>query len=128
MLHVAQKLAGSDAEQFADQATTWIQNNLGNNYAWRGNTRELEQCVSSILIRGEYAPNNAGKARNPADWLAEIASGDLTVDEVLNRYCTFTYFKTNSYEAASRKLGIDRRTVKSRVDQKMLASLRKQNE
>jgi hypothetical protein len=38
------------------------------------------------------------------------------------------YFQTGGYEAAARKLKIDRRTVKAKVDEPMLTRLRGGNE
>ena len=40
----------------------------------------------------------------------------LTADELLSRYCTLVYAETQSYVETARRLGLDRRTVKSRVD------------
>ncbi len=39
----------------------------------------------------------------------------MTADELLSRYCTLVYRQTGSYEETARRLGIDRRTVKSKV-------------
>ena len=126
-LYIARGLAGDDAEQLCDEAVAWIRTNLGTDYPWRGNIRELEQCVSSILIRGEYAPSNVSQASSPsgaAFWLEQIRQGKLNCDQVLQKYCTWTYFRAGSYESAARLLGLDRRTVKSRIDQAMLTRLR----
>lgn len=40
----------------------------------------------------------------------------MTADEVLRRYCSLVYAREGSYEGAARRLGLDRRTVKSKVD------------
>ena len=34
----------------------WIDSNLGRDYAWPGNFRELEQCVRNVMIRRDYQP------------------------------------------------------------------------
>jgi hypothetical protein len=87
--------------------------------------RELAQCVNNVLIRGEYHPAGAGGTSGVKERLAEeLLSGELTADEVLRRYCTIVYAQAGSYEEAARRLELDRRTVKSRVDPELLGSLR----
>jgi DNA-directed RNA polymerase specialized sigma24 family protein len=53
-----------------------------------------------------------------------VARGTLDADELLRRYTTLVYHLAGSYEEASRRLGIDRRTVKARVDPALLAMFR----
>jgi Sigma-54 interaction domain len=123
---IAHRLAGEEARQFACEATAWIRSNLGNDYPWRGNFRELEQCVSSIMIRGSYIPRSVTRSLTgvPAgrpNWLDEIGAGNLSANDVLSRYCTWIFFRTGSYESAASLLGIDRRTVKAKVDEELLA-------
>lgn len=120
-LYISRRLAGDDAEAVATEAIEWMNTNLGPNYPWRGNIRELEQCISSILIRGKYTPNSS--KRQATDWLATIADGNLSAEEVLRLYCTWVYRRTGSYEATARQIGLDRRTVKSRIDQEWLARM-----
>ncbi len=122
---IAHRLAGEEARQFACEATEWIRRNLGNDYPWRGNFRELEQCVSSIMIRGSYIPRAVAQSATgvPAgrtSWLDEIGAGNLSANDVLSRYCTWIFFRTGSYESAAALLGIDRRTVKAKIDEKLL--------
>lgn len=121
--YVSRKLAGDDSDALADQATEWIEKNLGEEYPWRGNIRELEHCVSSIMIRNCYSPagacNSAGdvsklSANQPA-WVGSALVGNLTADQLLQQYCHWIHQKTGSYEATARKLGIDRRTVKAKI-------------
>jgi hypothetical protein len=51
-------------------------------------------------------------------------SGALTADEVLRRHCTLVFAETGNYVEAARRLGIDRRTVKERVDLALVKRLR----
>lgn len=122
-LYISSRLTGDDGNSLAEQAVEWIASNLGHDYPWRGNIRELEQCVGSIMIRGEYLPSghgagDAGSSRHLPDWVNDILRGQLTADEVLQCYCTWMYARTGSYEATGRQLGLDRRTVKSKIDQR----------
>ncbi len=125
--HVTERLAGADeAERLTAEAVTWIAAHLPDDYAWPGNFRELEQCVRNIMIRGRYEPA-AGEpvSSDPlAPWVASIRRGEHTAEELLAGYCTLVYSIVGSYEGAARALGIDRRTVKAKLDNALLARLR----
>ncbi len=54
-----------------------------------------------------------------------VRSGELNAEKLLRRYCTRVYAQAGSYEEAARRLGLDRRTVKARVDSDLLKRLRK---
>jgi len=43
---------------------------------------------------------------------------------LLRRYITIAYSRTGSYEETARQMGLDRRTVKSKVDERLLERLR----
>ena len=102
----------------------WIDANLGARYEWQGNVRELEQCVRNIMIRRDYRPAQRS-ADTPHQNLAnDMAAGSLTADELLSRYCTMVYAQTGNYEAAARQLELDRRTVKSKIDEALLERLK----
>jgi DNA-directed RNA polymerase specialized sigma24 family protein len=47
----------------------------------------------------------------------DFANGRLTADELLRQYCTLVYGQTGSYEETARRLKLDRRTIKSRINQ-----------
>ena len=49
-----------------------------------------------------------------------MRAGTLTADKLLRRYCTLVYAQAGSYEETARRLAMDRRTVKSKVDQTIL--------
>lgn len=116
-LHLARRFAGPAAESVAAEACDWIAKNLGAGYAWPGNVRELEQCVRNVMIRRSYSPSPPPAPDDPAESLAcDVRAGTLTEAELLRRYTTLVYRKSGSYEEAARRLGVDRRTVKSHMD------------
>ena len=124
---IAGRVAGeAEAEGLAEEAGAWIRRHLGPDYAWPGNVRELEQCVRNVLIRGAYQPRRPGAA--PASARARVAeaflSGTLTVEALLQRYCALVYAQTGSYMETARRLGLDRRTVRTKVDAGLLTALR----
>ena len=79
--------------------------------------RELEQCVRNVLIRGDYRPPTARDGHPEEDLAASLRAGQLSADQLLARYCALVYAETQSYQETARRLGIDRRTVKSKVAQ-----------
>jgi hypothetical protein len=53
-----------------------------------------------------------------------VVAGSLSADELLRRYCTLVYAQTGSYQETGRRLGLDRRTVREKIDTALLADLR----
>ncbi len=123
ILHMARRVAGAEAEDLAADVASWINENLGDKYPWPGNYRELDQCVKNVLIRRDYRPSRAPVASAIERVQDDFQAGRLTADELLSRYATMVYRQTGSYEETARRIGIDRRTVKAKVDRDLLAKL-----
>lgn len=112
---IAKEVAGPElGEAIADEAADWIQKNLSPHYPWLGNFRELEQCVRNIMIGGKYTPRNQGGHGN-ALW-QEVRAGTLSADNLLSRYCLQVYKETGSFQATSKIVQLDRRTVKTKIE------------
>jgi transcriptional regulator with AAA-type ATPase domain len=123
IVYMSRRVAGAEAEELTAEVEEWMDGNLGPAYPWPGNFRELEQCVKNVLIRRNYRPTGTA-AGNPAEEFARDArAGRLTADALLRRYVTLVYSQTKSYEETARRLAMDRRTVKSKVDRELLARL-----
>ncbi len=121
--HLSRQLSCEDHEELTNEVVDWIDKNLGPSYAWPGNVRELEQCLRNIMIRGQYRPAHQIDSGTRQEIGNQFMSCSLTADELLANYCTMVYAQTGSYEESSRRLKIDRRTVKSRVDPELLEKL-----
>jgi transcriptional regulator with AAA-type ATPase domain len=119
IVYMTRRVAGAEADELAEEVSTWIEQNLGADYAWPGNYRELEQCVRNVLIRRDYRPSQSAR-KDPFD----LRSANLTADQLVSRYCTLVYSQTGSYEETARRLKLDRRTVKSKIDANLLIELR----
>ena len=116
ILFIAGRIIGEEgASALADEVHDWITSQIADDYPWPGNFRELEQCVRNVLIRKEYHPPAASPAGDTERLADELQSGKLTADELVRRYCRLVYSQTRNYEETARRLGLDRRTVKSKV-------------
>lgn len=115
VFYLARRNAGDEAQSLADEAYEWIVANLGENYDWPGNYRELEQCVRNLIIRREYRPVRriARERESPFD---AAVRGEITAEELVRRYCRLVYSQTGSYEETARRIGLDRRTVKAKIE------------
>jgi DNA-binding NtrC family response regulator len=123
ILYMARRVAGAEAGELARDVTQWINENLGDKYAWPGNYRELDQCVKNVLIRRDYKPSRAAD-RSPIEKIRDdFEAGRLTADELLSRYTTMVYRQTGSYEESARRIGLDRRAAKAKVDRQLLTLL-----
>jgi transcriptional regulator with AAA-type ATPase domain len=119
-------VSDQDLASVTAEVLGWIESSLGLDYAWPGNFRELEQCVRNVLIRGSYeaAASPATAAGTMTTELAsEVAHMKLDAESLLRRYTTLVYYRTGSYLGAARTLGLDRRTVKAKIDPEYLAEL-----
>ena len=115
VLFIARRVVGKDeADTVAAEVIAWITNHLGLDYDWPGNVRELEQCVRNVIIRKEYRPMLVG--RDASSSVVDLESATLTAEELLEKYCAAVYQRTGNYLETARRLGLDRRTVKSKVE------------
>ena len=120
VLYMSRRVAGPDAPELAAEVTreviTWIAEYLPPRYPWPGNFRELEQCVKNVLIRRDYRPSQSSPV-TPMDQLQrDFSAGRLKAEELICHYASLVYRLTGSYEETARRIGLDRRTVKAKVD------------
>jgi DNA-binding NtrC family response regulator len=121
---VAARVAGeTEAEQLAEEVLHAVELSPGRDYPWPGNFRELEQCVRSVMLRGQYRTGSitSGDARQRI--ATAVVNGTFGADDLLRNYCTLLYAKTRNYSQVAEQLGLDRRTVRAKVDVALLAEL-----
>ncbi|HEV8604589.1 MAG TPA: sigma 54-interacting transcriptional regulator [Tepidisphaeraceae bacterium] len=116
-------VVNDEAERLAEEVEFWISHNMGREYPWPGNFRELEQCVRNILIRHEYRPALLAEKGARQSLAEAVCAGTLTADQLLCRYCTLVHSQTHNYEETARRLGLDRRTIKAKVNPELLEEL-----
>ena len=105
-------LDGADALDFAEKCGDWIVRNLGVDYAWPGNVREMEQCLRNLLIRGKYRPpaKDSPASQDPQEEFFRHCR--MTADELMRRYIGAIYRREGSIAATATITALDRRTVK----------------
>jgi transcriptional regulator with AAA-type ATPase domain len=122
---ICTRVAGeAEAESLAGEVIRAIEISPGRDYRWPGNFRELEQCVRSVMLRGTYEPRTTAAHGDARHQIAQnIVAGSFTADELLRHYCTLVYATSRNYSSVAEKLGLDRRTVRAKVDHTLLREL-----
>ena len=116
LLFMVRRAVGGEAAQCLPEVKQWVETNLPAGYGWPGNYREVEQCVRNVIIRRSYQPIAEHDSSRDDEFLDRLRNAELTAEELLSYYAALVYRKTGSYEDAARRLGIDRRTVKAKVE------------
>ena len=117
LLHfMARRVAGPEADALIADVKAWVKKSMPKNYSWPGNYRELEQCVRNILIRRSYTPLEQKAAKADENFYQRIRLGECTAADLLGFYAALVYSQCGSYEETARRLDVDRRTVKAKVD------------
>jgi DNA-binding NtrC family response regulator len=122
---ICTRVAGEDeADVLTGEVMRAIETSPGIDYLWPGNFRELEQCVRSVMLRGTYQPRTSAAHADARQRIAHnIVSGHFTADDLLRQYCTLLYAASRNYSTVAEKLGVDRRTVRAKVDHELLREL-----
>lgn len=126
--HLAQRIAPEEQETLAAEVMLWLRNSLPENYPWPGNIRELEQYIRNIMIHGQYVPSSVfsqscssrlpprSEKSNSQAIADQMQTLSLTAEELLQCYCKLAYQQTKSFEKAAKRLQLDRRTVRAKVE------------
>jgi sigma-54 specific flagellar transcriptional regulator A len=119
-----QETNAEEAPRLTEQTMRFIKRELGMDYPWPGNFRELGQCVRNIMIRNCYTPTRRATKLAPNEQLTQaLQRGDLPMEELLRHYCTLVYAQTRNYQETARRLGVDHRTAKRHIDPDLLAQM-----
>jgi DNA-binding NtrC family response regulator len=113
--HFIRQITGRTDHALAGRVLEVIDKRLGKSYAWPGNVRELAQCIRRVMLKHDYEGQRTGDDKPDNVFLTGIEAGTLTAEQVLDGYCKKIYEKLGTYEETSRVTGLDRRTVKKRV-------------
>ncbi len=117
LTHVVSRLIGEASQELAEMLREVILGNVGPNYPWPGNVRELEQAVRRILLTKHYEGDYSAVASDVKGRLISgIEAGSLDAQELLSAYCSMLYQRLSNYQEVSRRVNLDRRTVKRYVE------------
>ena len=119
LLFIARRVVPEESESLASEVCEWVTTHLGREYSWPGNVRELEQCFRNIMIHGEYRGAMVADQRTRTkdnDLVDHFTAGRMTAEALLQQYCRHVYEQCGSYEQTAKRLQLDRRTVKRKVD------------
>ncbi len=121
---ICERIAGEDeVETLTVEVLSAIDDSPGLDYRWPGNFRELEQCVRSVMLRGSYTPASVDRSDARERIASNIVAGTFNAEDLLRNYCTLLYASTRNYSQVAEKLGLDRRTVRAKIDEELLAKL-----
>lgn len=114
-----------ESHALAREAVDWIGDQLGPDYRWPGNIRELEQCVRNVMIRKSYKPARQSHGADGAtahERLAhKVAEGHFSLEELIEHYVSMIYAAEGQhYGRASKRLDMDWRTLKQKLNQKLI--------
>jgi transcriptional regulator with GAF, ATPase, and Fis domain len=112
---LCERIAGAEhGPELAKEVLAWVEGELGPGYGWPGNVRELEQCVRNVLVRKRYRP--ALRQASSRDLDRALLDSGLHAESLLDCYASLVYRETRSYVETGKRLGLDRRTIKDRVE------------
>lgn len=110
--HLCVRIAGDAGAELSSEVTNAITRDLGPDYEFPGNVRELEQCVRRVLLTGSCAPDPVVARSHGHELATELLSGKLSAEAVIERYLRLLYERERSYVKVAKQSGLDRRTVK----------------
>lgn len=121
---IADRILPAESAALSGEVLAWIQQHLGSDYPWSGNIRELEQCVWNIVVHRNYVPVLQAAGGGPAvpAWLQLAAERKLSADQLVQHYCVWVHAASGTYEKAAALLGLDRRTVKAKIEESRAAA------
>ena len=106
------RIIGKPSPELCRMVKDVIGKNLGMDYPWYGNVRELEQCVRRVLLKRVYEGKNGAETDDIFSQLAHaMESGDIPAQRLLSGYCVLLYRRYGTYEEVARRTRLDRRTV-----------------
>ncbi len=88
---------------------------IGLNYDWPGNARELAQCVRRLILNQNYNGLPTDGAGRSSRFVMDLDKGNIDAQTLLKRYCNSLYRRYGTYGEVARRTKLDRRTVKKYI-------------
>ena len=103
---ILERMVGTNWGELIESVRTRLAESPGPEYRWPGNVRELEQAVRRIIVSGKYQPQGTSGV------IESVFQGaEMTIEELLARYCGRAVDVYGTRAAAARRLGVDVRTL-----------------
>lgn len=111
--HICTRISGEHAPTLSASVCEQIERELGRDYPYEGNVRELEQCVRRVLLTGHARASESapGAVTSPPLW-QQLERGELDAEGLLRGYCALLYQREKSYVQVAKIAKLDRRTVR----------------
>ena len=112
------RTVGDEAERCLPEIEEWIAKQSARRLRLAGKLSRAGAVRAECDHPALLSAFGSGVGSGDGDpFLARFRAGQLSADELLARYAARVYRLTGSYEEAARRMGMDRRTVKARVEQ-----------
>ena len=92
----------------------YVRREMGDDYPWPGNMRELEHCVRGVLVHKKY--RKRCQTRDDAvGLLGLIQRAEVSAEDLLQRYAEIAFAQFGSLREVSQRLGISRPKLRELV-------------
>ncbi len=113
---IIRRIVGTDSRELTYLVRASIRKQLGPNYPWYGNVRELEQCVRSVILKKQYFGDTRMQQQSLLTRLGSLIDGEeISANQLLSGYCKLLYDRFGTYEEVARRTQLDRRTVTKHI-------------
>jgi len=115
-----ERLVGKPSPELTGMVRAAIDDQLGADYPWPGNVREVEQCVRRVLLKGSYSGHTAFSPAGGglgSRLIAGIEQGSIEAGSLVSGYCYLLYQRHQNFEEVARRTALDRRTVKKYISE-----------
>jgi len=86
--------------------------------------RMPESNSTALSASSSGSTKGSSPGSSPGGWLEAIENRNVTAEELLAIYITWVYAHVGTYEGTAAQLGLDRRTVKSKLSPQWLSKFR----
>ena len=109
---IINKMIGRESPELSLLVKQTIETQLGPDYPWHGNVRELEQCARRVLLKKAYTGDQKTSEHNVMSQLVTgMEHGNIPASQLTAGYCRLLYDRHTTIEEVARRTKLDRRTV-----------------
>jgi len=110
------RILGAPSPALVETIRETLEREVGPDYPWPGNIRELEQAARRILLTGRYLGDTHFRAADLRRRIhQQLDYGTIDAQGLVTGYCALLHERCGSYEEVARRTRLDRRTVKKYI-------------